>query len=82
MGVRKFVEKINDYQQRLENKTAKKIKKSDVEKVMRKHEAKRDELEAELKSASKKSKRERLKTKLKVVDEQIERATWLLNEIS
>lgn len=81
MGVQKFVEKINDYQKRLEQKKAKKIKKSHVEKILRKLEAKRDELSSDLGSAEKSTKKDRLKTKLKVVDAQIERAKWLLEQI-
>lgn len=82
MGIKKFIEKIDDYQKRLKQKKAKKIKKSHVEEVIRKLEAKRAELKADIKSAEKRSKKDRLRTKLKVVDKQIERATMLLGKIS
>lgn len=49
MGIKKFIEKIDDYQKRLKQKKAKKIKKSHVEEVIRKLEAKRAELKADIK---------------------------------
>ncbi len=81
MGVKKYTEKLNDYYARLDQNKAKKIKKSHVEKVMRKLEAKRLQLLDDLSSTEKPSKTERLTTKLKVADEQIERAHWLLEQI-
>ena len=82
MGIKKCSEKLNEYFERLDNKKADRIKKSHVEKVIRKLEAKRDQLTADRDSASKPSKKERLQSKINVANEQIERANWLLKEIT
>lgn len=81
MGLRKLVEKVADYNERLERGQASKIKPSDVQKVLTKLHKKKDELKAEIASSESADKSNRLQRKLGIVSEQIERAEWLIGEI-
>lgn len=81
MGLKKLIEKVADYNERLQRGKASKIKPSDVQKVLTKLHKKKDELEVEITSSKRADKTERLKTKLGIVTEQIKRAEWLVAEI-
>ncbi len=82
MGLKKLAEKVAEYNERLESGKASKIKPSHVEKVLEKLRKKSFELEAEIASAHSPEKRARLEKKLSVARAQIERAEWLLNELT
>lgn len=82
MGLKKLAEKVAEYNDRFERGKASKIKPSHVEKVLVKLRNKFDELEADLASAGSADKKARLKKKLGVALAQIERAEWLLKEIT
>jgi len=82
MALKKTAEKLVEYKERLEKKKAKPIKRKHVEKVIDKLRSKHIDLKAELKKATKPSKRDRILDKLNVVDELQSRADWLLEEIN
>ena len=82
MGLTKLAEKVTEYNQRFERGKASKIKPSHVEKILAKLKKKADELEASIASASSKDKKMRLEKKLGITTVQIERAEWLLKEIT
>lgn len=82
MGLKKLAEKVADYNERFEQGKASKIKPSHVEKVLAKLRKKSEELEADIESAAYAEKKARLKKKLEVANTQIERAEWLLKEVS
>lgn len=82
MGLKKLTEKIADYNERFDRGKASKIKPSHVEKVLAKLRSKSDDLEADIASATSLEKKARLKKKLGVATAQIERAEWLLKEIT
>ncbi len=81
MGISKSIEKLDEYNRRLESGEAEKIKPKHVEKIIHKLMAKKQGLADELSQAIKESKKERLKHKLEIANEQIERAQWLLEKI-
>ncbi len=82
MALKKSIEKLDTYFGRLASKKVEKIEPSHVEKVLAKLRAKEASLLDELNQAQKESKKERLKSKLKVAREQIGRGEWLMEEIS
>ena len=82
MGLKKLSEKVEEYNDRLERGKSEKIKPGHVEKVLKKLRNKTADLEAEIKSTNNRNKTARLKRKLKIANEHIERAQWLLKEIS
>ncbi len=82
MGLKKLAEKVAEYNERLESGKASKIKPSHVEMVLEKLRKKSGELEAEIASARSPEKRARLEKKLGVARTQMERAEWLLNELT
>jgi hypothetical protein len=82
MGLKKLAEKVADYKDRFDRGKASKIKPSHVEKVLAKLRKKSAELEADLAAAHSSDKKDRLKRKLGVANAQIERAEWLLKEIT
>lgn len=82
MGLKKSTEKLNNYFGRLRQEKTQKIKPSHVEKVLTKLRAKESDLLEEIEKSHKESKTERLKSKLRVVREQINRGEWLMQEIS
>ncbi len=82
MGLSKNVEKLSQYYDRLRDGKTGEIKKSHVNKVIDKLNSKRNDVEAELGSSKKASKRARLQEKITTIDTQIERAEWLLKEIT
>ncbi|OAN73372.1 hypothetical protein A8B78_18805 [Jannaschia sp. EhC01] len=81
MGLKKLAAKVVDYNERLEDGKASKIKPHHVEEVLHKLRAKSAELEAEIASASSADKKARLEGKLQVARTHIDRAQWLLNEL-
>ena len=81
MGLKKLAEKVAQYNERLEQGKASKIKPSHVKKVLEKLQSKSDELVEEIETTSNHEKRVRLDRKLGIAREHIERAKWLLKEI-
>jgi hypothetical protein len=81
MGLKKLAEKVVEYNERLENGKASKIKPGHIDKIISKLRRKSAELEAEIASANSPEKRERLEKKLAVARTHIERAEWLLKEL-
>ena len=82
MGLKKLAAKVADYNERLRSGKAKKIEVDHVEKVLEKLRKKSTELQAELERAHSSEKRARLERKLEVAHTQVERAEWLLKELS
>ena len=81
MGLEKAVEKLDKYFKRLEMGKAQKIKPDHIKKVIFKLEAKAQLLRTELAETEKDSKKQRLKRKLEMVQEQQDRARWLETRI-
>ncbi|MHA6265221.1 hypothetical protein ACXYMO_18615 [Arenibacterium sp. CAU 1754] len=81
MGLKKLGEKIAEYKERLEHGKASQIKPNHVEKTLEKLRKRSGELEAEIATTENPDKKVRLKKKLEIAIQQIERAEWLLNEI-
>jgi hypothetical protein len=82
MGLNKLAAKVAEYNERFESGKASKIKPTHVEKVLEKLRKKTEELEAEIASAQSAEKQTRLRNKLGVARTHVERAEWLLKEIS
>ncbi len=82
MGLKKLAAKVVDYNERLEQGKAKKIKPNHVGKVLEKLRKKSLELEAEIASETRPDKKSRLERKLKIAQEHVSRAEWLLDEIN
>lgn len=82
MKIQMSIGKLNKYFDRLDKGKAEKIKPAHVEKVIGKLETRKSLLLAEYERTVKESKKERLKGKLAFVDEQIDRAAWLLEKIT
>lgn len=81
MGLEKISGKLDKYFKRLKDGKAKKIKASHVEKAIGKLKTKEILLRQELADTTKDSKKERIESKLKTVNDQIGRAEWLLDKI-
>ena len=81
MGLSDTIEKLDKYNERLAKGKAEKIKPHHVERVIEKLTAKETELVAEMPGVTKAEKRERMEQKLARIREQIERATWLREQI-
>ena len=81
MGLTKLAAKVADYNERLRNGKASKIKPDHVKKVLEKLRKKSVELEAEVATAHSQEKRSRLERKLEVARAQVKRAEWLLKEL-
>jgi hypothetical protein len=82
MKLKKLTEKLADYKDRLERGKAEKIRPDHVERILEKLNKKAVDLEAEIASAKNPDKKARLERKLGIAREQIERAAWLLQEIT
>lgn len=82
MALAKTMEKLQKYYARLEAGKTKKIKPDHVGRVIAKLAAKERSLLREIASAQKPSKKERLRQKLVMTREQIDRARWLMKEVS
>lgn len=81
MGLKKLAAKVAEYNERLKDGKASKIKPEHVSKVLESLQKKAAELEAEAEKAHSPEKRARLERKLEVARAQKERAEWLLKEI-
>lgn len=81
MGLESAIEKLDKYYKRLDMGKAHKIRPSHVEKMMRKLDAKAALLLIEHAETDKESKKIRLERKLELVQEQQDRARWLLDKI-
>lgn len=79
MGYEKLSNKLEDYFSRMKAGKAHKIKPRDVEKVISKLRARRADLLDEAASAPEKP--DRLARKLRIADDLIARAEWLLGEL-
>jgi len=82
MGLGKLAQKVADYQERLEAGKARTIEPRHVEKVLDKLRRKEAELLARIASETDQDERADLDRKLRVAREHIDRATWLLAEVS
>lgn len=82
MGLRKLAQKVADYQKRLEAGKAHTIEVEHVEKVLDKLHRKEADLLAQIVTESDSKARAELERKLRVAREHIERAKWLLAEMS
>ena len=82
MGLRKLAQKVADYQKRLEAGKARTIEPKHVEKVLDKLRRKEAELLARTVAEADPDERADLDRKLRVAQEHIERAKWLLSEVS
>ena len=82
MGLKKLAGKVADYNERLERGRANKIKPGHVEKVLEKLRAKETELKAELDAVHSDEKRARLERKLRIAEEHIARAEYLLEQVA
>ncbi len=82
MGLKKLAAKVADYNERVENGKASKIKPDDVKKVLKKLQGKKASLEVKISEASNLDEKARLRRKQEIAQEHIERAEWLLSEIS
>lgn len=82
MGLKKLTAKVEEYNLRLKSGKASKIKPSNVEAVLQKLRSKSTELEAEIATATSADKKARLEGKLGIARTHIERAEWLLKELT
>ncbi len=82
MGLKKLAAKVAEYNERLESGKANKIKPGHVDKVLEKLRKKAEELETEIAATQSAEKQARLKKKLCVARAHVERAEWLLKELS
>ena len=81
MGLNKIIERLDKYQKRLADGKAEKNKPRHIEKAIAKLTTKEAALTAELEDTTKPEKRERLESKLLVIQEQIDKARWLQKQI-
>ena len=81
MGLKKLAAKVVDYNDRLNQGKASKIKPAHVEEVLRKLRKKCTELEMEVAHAASLEKRAGLQKKLNVAQEHVKRGEWLLEQI-
>jgi len=82
MGLEKLAEKVDRYNEHLEQGKVEEIKPDHVKKVLKKLCKKTSELESEIASAKKEDKKVRLSRKLAIAREHVERAEWLLQNIT
>ena len=82
MGLRKLARKVADYQERVAAGKARTIGPEHVEKVLDKLRLKEAELLARIVTEADPEERADLDRKLRVAREHIERANWLLSEVS
>lgn len=82
MALGKTLEKLAKYNSRFEAGKVKKIKPSHVQKVIDKLENRDRDLLEEVQTTNKASKRDRLERKRVTTQGHLDRARWLLNEIS
>jgi hypothetical protein len=82
MGVKKLAAKVAEYNERLESGKTSKIKPDDVNKVLKKLQAKEASLDRKIFQTSDPGEKARLERKCAIAKEHIRRAKWLLSEIS
>jgi len=82
MGLKTLANKVVEYDARLARGKADEIKPEHVRKVLGKLEKKTADLKAEIASTEKEDKKARLKRKLAIAQEHVERAEWLLDKIT
>ncbi|WP_191285688.1 hypothetical protein [Aliiroseovarius zhejiangensis] len=82
MGLESTTEKLDSYFARLEQGKAQKIKPTHVEKIMQKLESKAAALRSDLEETTKEPKKQRLQQKIDLVNEQLDRARWLREQIA
>jgi len=75
------IEKLADYYERFRKGKVEKIKLKHVDRVLTKLRSKKASLKEELKDAKNKEKRNRLTSKLSVIQIQIDRGEWLRTQI-
>jgi septal ring factor EnvC (AmiA/AmiB activator) len=81
MGLKKLSGKIAEYNKRLKQGKVSKIKPDHVEKVLKKLKKKSDDLGNEISQTKRTDKKARLKKKLDIANQYIERAEYLLREV-
>ncbi|MCI2393515.1 hypothetical protein [Aliiroseovarius sediminis] len=81
MGLESTIEKLDKYFDRLEQGKAQKIEPEHVDEVIRKLEARAQQLEAELADTHKDAKKERVWQKIELVHKQKDRALWLKEKL-
>ena len=81
MGLKKLAAKVVEYNERLENGQASKIKPSHVQEVLVKLKKKTGALEADIASARSQDKKARLEKKLSIARAHVARAEWLLQNL-
>jgi len=82
MPLSRIIEKLNKYTDRLERGKVSKIKASHVEKVIAKLEKREASLLDQIETEKNQDQKRRLKKKLRVNRQQVERARWLLKQLS
>jgi hypothetical protein len=82
MGLKKLAAKVAEYNERLESGKASKIEPAHVQEVLDKLRKKREGLESSIASESSADKKARLEKKLSVALIHVERAEWLIKELS
>jgi hypothetical protein len=82
MGLKKLAAKVAEYNERLESGKASKIEPAHVQKVLDKLRKKREGLESSIASESSADKKARLEKRLSVARIHVERAEWLMKELS
>lgn len=82
MGLKRLSKKISGYKERFEQGRADEIKPDHVIKVLSKLKAKKAALAEEIAAARTDDKLQRLERKLKIANEHITRAEWLLREFT
>lgn len=78
MGLKRLASKVVDYNERLKRGKASRIKPSHVKKVLGKLKKKAADLEDEIATEKRADKKVRLRKKLKIALEHVERAEWPL----
>ena len=81
MGLESAIEKLDKYFKRLDKGKARKIKPDHIEKIILKLEKKAALLRSEHAETDKDSNKHRLERKLELIEEQQDRARWLLDKI-
>jgi hypothetical protein len=82
MGLKKLASKVAEYDNRLAQGKAEQIKPDHVENVLKKLRKKTADLEAEIAATGNDDKKVRLRRKLAIARQHVERAEWLLDRIA
>ena len=81
MKLSRSIEKLAEYYERFRKGKVEKIKLKHVDRVLAKLRSKKTALKEDLQNAKKKEKRERLTSKLSIIQIQIDRGEWLRTRI-